>query len=170
MTLIVRLLRYNDLTSSIFGILCNVLLLYLIFTVKKTKMENINKKLLPNCLLDLFLSITTLFAGIVSNFVFWPKNGSTRRGRAPETKAWSEKQPCSEPHVFFYFQQVTVINGVCYLIVGSHMHVFGFQAASFIMCIYGSSLILSIQALPVPFYIRYLVICRWVEATVHVPG
>uniref|UniRef100_A0AC35EXJ0 G-protein coupled receptors family 1 profile domain-containing protein n=1 Tax=Panagrolaimus sp. PS1159 TaxID=55785 RepID=A0AC35EXJ0_9BILA len=120
MTFILKLLRYNDMIASSLGILSNLFLIFLIFTVNKPNLKQMSYTLLQNCYLDLLLAVVTLI---------------------------------SEP-------QIVVVNGIYYNIVGSYFYTLGYAFSSLIISTYGTSLTLSVIAMPVPFYIRYLVLCK----------
>uniref|UniRef100_A0AC35FC57 G-protein coupled receptors family 1 profile domain-containing protein n=1 Tax=Panagrolaimus sp. PS1159 TaxID=55785 RepID=A0AC35FC57_9BILA len=119
MTWMIKLARYNETTASTFGIILNLLLIYIVCTVK-SKVGNISRILLQNCFLDITLAVATFLAGV---------------------------------HPF-------IINRIYYIVIGSWLNVYGFECASFLIAFYGASVMLSIQALPVPFYVRYQILCN----------
>lgn len=67
MTWMIKLARYNEITASTLGIILNLLLIYIVCTVK-SKVGNISRILLQNCFLDISLAFATFLAGVVNNF------------------------------------------------------------------------------------------------------
>ena len=59
MTFLLQLLRYNDFLAPTIALLGNVLLLYLVLTVNKMTANQIRFVLIPSCILDMLLALTT---------------------------------------------------------------------------------------------------------------
>ena len=78
MTVLLKLLFFNDTIAGLIAICCNLLLLFLIFKVKNVAIKDIKIILVPNCILELITSIVTVLTQPVSlgrralDFRSWP--------------------------------------------------------------------------------------------------
>uniref|UniRef100_A0A914P9G2 Uncharacterized protein n=1 Tax=Panagrolaimus davidi TaxID=227884 RepID=A0A914P9G2_9BILA len=56
--------------------------------------------------------------------------------------------------------QIVVISGIYYNVIGSPLYVLGFEFAGIAIPAYGGFIVVSIVAMPIPFYIRYTILCK----------
>ena len=59
-----------------------------------------------------------------------------------------------------FFQQIVFVNSSVYIVVGSPLHKFGFVVGSILVIMYTTSILTSMNAIVIPFYMRYLVVCK----------
>ena len=142
MTFIFKFVEYNHIISCGIAIICNSLLMYLALTSSKSKMfKQMSYSLLQNCVLDLLLSVIVLIDQPVG-FVLWGKSqletGTVNR-----------------------FQFNIITNGIYYSVMGGPLNYLGFGFSKSIIMLFGTTMTLSVQAMSVPFYFRYLVLCKY---------